>query len=78
MMDEFSAPIATIKFNDEEISSNLKVFVVWHRVYEDVLSVHFTEQGAQEYIEASADADTEKYGPNAIDRFEYDEFEVKI
>jgi hypothetical protein len=63
--------IANITFEGQQISANLKVFVVWHRTYEEVLSVHFTEAGAQEYIEKAS-------RPEDYDRFEYDEFEVEL
>lgn len=54
----------------KQVSTKLKVFIVWHRIYEEVLSVHFTEAGAHEYIEKASNSED-------IDRFEYDEFEVK-
>lgn len=76
--DEFEIPLpVTVKFNDQKISQSLKVFTVWHKTYEYVISVHYTESGAkariQEIIEESEGSDRE-FG---YDEFEYDEFKVE-
>jgi hypothetical protein len=54
--------------NIQEKPMGLKVFVVWHRIYEKVISVHFTEAGAQKYMEDF---------PEALYRLECKDFEVK-
>lgn len=58
----------------EEKSKDLigvKMWVVWHRIYEEVLSVHLTEKGAQDRM-------TDLENKESSGRFEYDEFEIEL